>query len=308
MKAGQPAESRACATLWVGNHLGPYEWLCLSSFVAAGQELHLFSYSSFDVPTGVVPRDANEVMPASQVFDNPIKPGSYALFSNFFRYEMVLRESLIWVDTDIFCLKPFSGLGPFIFGYEEPMKLNGAVLSYPNESAFGVFLLAEAKRRLASGPVRWGDVGPNLVTRAVDEFELWNNASSRPTFYPVHYLDVWKFFDPRAAVSIDTSSSESYCVHLWSEYLSGPGGALKSSVPEKSSWLYERFRELDLLSQLEGRSVVNVHWARGFWRRRLNRPKKRLRKNILFAAGLVHGAANPKLKSRIQALRRRFRL
>ena len=93
--------------LWIGAELSVMEQLSIASFLRNGHEYHLYTYAELaNVPAGTVIRDANEILPAAAIFQYKDRP-SYAGFSNFFRYKLLLERGGWWVDSDLVCLRPF---------------------------------------------------------------------------------------------------------------------------------------------------------------------------------------------------------
>ena len=87
-------------TLWHGGALSVFEELSLTSFVRCGHEVELYSYDDVSVPHGVRLCDASEIMPLSEVYSYPhgIATGSFAAFSNLFRFKLLHRKGGIWSD------------------------------------------------------------------------------------------------------------------------------------------------------------------------------------------------------------------
>src|SRR5579872_6915884 len=99
-------ERRALNGLWVGDRLGYLEQLCLVSGLACGHAVRLFSYEPKNlrgVPTGIEVCDAAEVMPRERMITYT-ECGSYALGSNFWRYEMLGQGLGYWLDLDVLVL------------------------------------------------------------------------------------------------------------------------------------------------------------------------------------------------------------
>src|SRR5882757_9078074 len=144
--------------LWIGQ-LSPLERLCLDSFVAKGHAVHLYTYDTIEnVPQGVTLRDASKILPPSKVFRNRLGKGkgSLAAFSDLFRYKLLLDEGGWWVDTDVFCLKPFDFAAPYVFGAEEKPVASG-IIKMPRGC-----LLAEmcydSARRVDPSTITWNEL------------------------------------------------------------------------------------------------------------------------------------------------------
>lgn len=102
--------------LWIGNRLGPMQLLTMRSFQAHGFRFHLWAYDPTisPIPSGVVLRDANTVIPEQRVFRYPVAEanidvafgnGSYAGFSDVFRYKLLYDHGGWYTDLDVTCLK-----------------------------------------------------------------------------------------------------------------------------------------------------------------------------------------------------------
>src|SRR5436305_1811140 len=123
-----------CNALWVGPSLGPVESACLSSFVAAGHQVDLYSYENLSgIPAGVNLLDANTILPGALI-TRYRSNGSPSLFSNRFRYALLAAGKGLWIDCDVLCLRPIDD-APIICGWQEACAVNGAVLKLPPEHA-----------------------------------------------------------------------------------------------------------------------------------------------------------------------------
>jgi len=93
---------RVVRCFWHGP-FSPYEALCLSSFVAAGIAVELFSEAPVpDLPEGVRRRPARDILDRDialyrHEFDGP----SPSLHSNHFRYALLEKTGGWWIDTDV---------------------------------------------------------------------------------------------------------------------------------------------------------------------------------------------------------------
>lgn len=130
--------------LWIGENLSPLELLTLHSFTAHGHVFHLWSYSdlSAQVPAGVVCCDAREIIPEQDVFrrlyDDPvfgIGKGSYAGFSDMFRYKLLYEKGGWWVDMDIYCVQPLQFSTPYYFRAHHDLPAISNVMKCPAGSA-----------------------------------------------------------------------------------------------------------------------------------------------------------------------------
>lgn len=93
-------------SLWIGPRLGTMERICLTSFRSHGHRVRLFTYGPVEnVPEGVELAPAEEILPWTAAFRT--HDGSYANFSDLFRYHLLVNHGGWWVDCDVLCLRPW---------------------------------------------------------------------------------------------------------------------------------------------------------------------------------------------------------
>ncbi len=208
----------------------------------------LYTYGELEgVPDGVELEDAAKILPENEVItyqgdDLPEAKGTPALFANLFRYELQRQGKGIWVDCDVYCLKPFrfSQL-PYVFGYQHNRTIDGAVnngvLKLPPKSAIlndlinlykppykiPPWVFQDQRDRLIKqwgsenvhpSYLPWGSFGPKALTALIWRHRLEEHILGRDRFYPITVGDIDKMFDPK----IDCSSyfsPQTFAVHLW---------------------------------------------------------------------------------------------
>lgn len=203
-------------SLWIGPRLSVMERLSITSYLAHGHTYHLYVYEEpANLPPGLVLRDASDILPASMIFQYA-EYESYAGFSNFFRYQLLLDRGGWWVDTDTVCLKRFPFAEDYVFA-SEPIKDREVVTNSTMKAPAGSKLLAEAYRiceRKNPSDLRWGETGPRLIATLVGQFGLEAYVQPAATFCPVAY-DAWEqVLDPEAEWAFAPAT---HAVHLWNE-------------------------------------------------------------------------------------------
>jgi hypothetical protein len=91
-------------SFWDGERLTTLERVCISSFLHHGYAYELYVY---DEPDGVVLRDAESILPRSQIFRyaaGDFNLGSIAGFSDVFRSTLIYKRGGWWADTDQCCV------------------------------------------------------------------------------------------------------------------------------------------------------------------------------------------------------------
>lgn len=265
-----PAASASARThvsaLWVGKPLGPYERLCLTSFRDHGLDVDLYAYAAPPaLPAGVRWRDAAEILPPAAVFENPRQPGTFAAFSNRFRYRLLQERDTTWTDADVLCLRDELPSSAYLFGFEADEYVNSAVLGAPRDSEFLDFLGSEADA-MKPDQIQWGQMGPGLVTTAVQRFGLGGCVRAREDLYPIHYEDVWMLFDPRRRAYVEEMARQSYCLHWWNESVRRADPAILRMRPPDGSFMANAFRE-HAVTFPDGTASVDPVWVRTEWRR-----------------------------------------
>ena len=250
--------------LWIGRSLSPLEQLSIRSFLANGHEVHLYLYEQVEgVPYGTRVRNAERVLPRSAQFLYREYP-SYAGFSNFFRYRLLLEKGGWWVDLDTICLRPFEFASDYVFSSED--ILGGG--SKPNVGATKVparcELMADLWRQCEAFDVAklaWGECGPKLVAEGVRRHGLDEFVQPPRVFCPLPWWEWRNTLDPAADCEVP---EDAYAIHLWNEMWRRAGVDKFTSAPEGSLYarLHDRFpcgRELGT-----GRSRLgwNPTWGR----------------------------------------------
>ena len=230
-------------SLWIGGNLSWLEQLCIKSFLDFGHEFTLFTYEGVtNAPEGTVIADANAMFPKSDFIVHRAS-GSSALHSDIFRYHMIARTGLVWVDCDMLCMRPWVFPTGHAYGWEKPGKLIcGAALGFPADSAALRELIAfcddpapipewygaEEKARLAAaaaagqpvdvGDLPWGVWGPAALTHYLRATGEAPNALPQQAFYPIPFKDRRDMLDPGVDISPHLGEG-CFGVHLWNRRL-----------------------------------------------------------------------------------------
>ncbi len=236
--------SKIIQSLWIGE-LSHMQKLSIASFLSHGHDYHLYCYEKLEgIPDGCKVMDANEILPEKNIFSYKItygcKKGSVSLFSNLFRYKLLLERGGWWVDTDTVCLKPFNIKGGFIAAYESQKYIASGVMKSEKNHKLINILYNEANKY--GNNVRWGTTGPKLVTKMLHKYRpvfKHNVRVLKPeAFYPIHFHDWRKILED---IEIPKNS---YAVHLWFEKWRragvNPNHIPKRSLYKKLTKLYER--------------------------------------------------------------------
>jgi hypothetical protein len=250
-------------SLWIGPRVTWLEQLCLASWVAHGHRAVVWAYRPIEgLPPGVEVRDARGLLPEGAiVLHRPT--GSVSMFSNRFRYHLLQRYPVTWMDTDMLLLRPLTIDTPYLFGWETADSICSAVLRLPGGSPPLRDLVAYTDARVPVPPwwqlkdrirqrvlgiidrhqhaedMTWGSFGPRALTDALHRHRLTDRALATAAFYPVHWQQTALFYQPNDVLAARLTG-ETIAVHLWSTggLLATPQlRAVRSAPLPAGSWI-----------------------------------------------------------------------
>ena len=225
-------------TFWHGPRLSGFEAGCLRSFAVRGHEITLFSYAPVQgVPAGVRLEAAEAIAEPSKLESFRVDGvPSLSHFADWFRYRMLQRTPLTWVDADLLLLRSWTQPpGETLLARETPTRLATAVLRVPSDAAWLAELVAQCEA-LADRPLRWGDTGPRLLSRLAG-----SRPSAPPALHcPVHYDEFWKPLLPEHADECHALCRDARTLHLWNNLVDRLG-YWKDWLPPAGSYLHQRF-------------------------------------------------------------------
>lgn len=226
--------------IWIGSELGQIHAACLRSFLRVGHEVVLHCYSApVDAPKGVKLADAAKLLPKDRLVRHR-ESNSYSLFSNLLRYELLRAGLGLYVDCDMFCVRPIED-EDHIFGWSSPKSINNAVLKLPADSRVlgelckikdGAFIppwcglsyrmrvrlgLMLGRPAPALEELPWGWTGPKALTWYANRYGISRLGKSQEVFYPLDNSKVALLFDPDRTID-DLITPRTLAVHLYNEY------------------------------------------------------------------------------------------
>ncbi len=136
------ASNKIVHSLWIGKELSNLELLTIQSFQTNGHEFWLWAYDTIltPLPPGLVVKDANEIIPKERVFAYKCAnqyghgKGSYAGFSDIFRYALLYKYGGWWTDMDVTCLMPLNYEQPYVFRKHHIFATVGNIMKSPPNS------------------------------------------------------------------------------------------------------------------------------------------------------------------------------
>jgi hypothetical protein len=232
--------------LWIGESLSIMEQLSISSFLKNGHEYHLYVYDEVkNIPRGTSLKDGNEIISSDRIFKYR-EHDSYSGFSNIFRYKLLLERGGYWADIDLVCLRKFDFVSDYVFAEEEitekTKRICGNIIKAPKGSEMMQFCLDSSLKK-EPDRLAWGEIGPDLITAAVADFQLRSHVRSYLTFNPINWWH-WQDFlhdDLRTLARIQWKLlRKPHALHLWNEMWRRNGADKNKPYPRNS--LYERLK------------------------------------------------------------------
>ena len=235
--------------LWVEGKLSNLERLAMTSFVKNRHPVHLYSYGEIpNLPDGVSLFDGREILPDSErsQLSGPFGYGSWAPFSNRFRYQLIFKKGGIWCDPDIVCLRPldFYQQDDYFFCTERQREgaQGGAVWQQVNCCAFaapvGSQIMGDcykAASEIDPNAHPWGETGPRLLDAKVKSHNLQVKNLKPEIFCNIDYWNFHQLFN-----NCHLLNGYEYCIHFWSE--SWRRNFLDKNESYNSLTLYERLK------------------------------------------------------------------
>lgn len=172
--------------LWVGDTLSKLELLTIHSFIDKGHPFRLWVYDDLktDIPESVILEDASKIIAKDQVFSykNANKyghgKGSYAGFSDIFRYKLLYERGGWWVDMDLTCLKKIYTEKDYFFRPHHELPMVGNIMKCPKGSVLMKKCYEEAILQVDENNTDWHKP-IQILNNNIEELELRNYISSK---------------------------------------------------------------------------------------------------------------------------------
>jgi len=216
---------------WAYGNLGAAFTQCILSFANKGFECNVWTYGSIaDLPSELV-KDAREIIPETDVFLN--KQGSYAGFSDLFRYAVLTKIGGLYSDTDVVCLTTPNDLPktPFLVTEKNgnSISINGNVLFNPlPEEGNLVDLALGYAEKFPKNKITWSEIGPWLLSGLVSM-----NPNHGFTIYSPDFANPIGWQESPSKFLVDSEIPEkSRFVHLYNETWRRAGMDISANYPK----------------------------------------------------------------------------
>lgn len=165
--------------LWIGGELSPIEILCIKSYLHQGYLFYLWTYNEVRfVPTGVIKKNASEIIPSEYVFSYSKANsfghgnGSFAGFSDIFRYKLLYDLGGIWTDMDI-CLIDAKKIPNNEYFFRKHNKLDavGNFMKCPKNSEVMKYCYERANKEVTKENSNWM-LPIEILNQGIDKYAL----------------------------------------------------------------------------------------------------------------------------------------
>lgn len=152
--------------LWIEGSLSSLELLTIKSFTNFGYQFHLWTYDEkelFPELPNLVVKDAREILPKNQVFKYLHQTqfgqgkGSFAGFSDVFRYKLLYELGGWWVDMDITCLQKLDFQTEYVFRRSKAKypRVVGNMMHVPAHSPLMKYCFEKASQIVDENNTNW---------------------------------------------------------------------------------------------------------------------------------------------------------
>lgn len=168
--------------LWIRGVLSPLELLTIHSFIGNGYTFNLWTYDKPDVYPqldNLLVKDAREIIPEENVFSYNESnqfghgKGSFAGFSDIFRYRLLYLHGGWWVDMDVTCLKRFDFQTDYVFRKSKQKDdfVVGNIMHVPQKSSLMLKCYEQAVKSVHAENKDWM-LPINILNQNIKEEKL----------------------------------------------------------------------------------------------------------------------------------------
>jgi len=198
-------------TFWTGAPPGDMEHTSLASCIRHGYTVRLYTYNPLEqiraaVPPEVIVCDARDILPEIRLFEYDGRGDNDAYrflpFSDLFRFMMLHQRGGIWLDLDIFMLRPVAPEilnRPYVFSSERTIQVGAYAMRTPSivdmgfikvpgpGSALTSYILERLPKKISS-PFAY----MKLYRKAIAALELDEYVLPPKAFLPLNWWDVMR--------------------------------------------------------------------------------------------------------------------
>ncbi|HUH75690.1 MAG TPA: glycosyltransferase [Chitinophagales bacterium] len=228
--------------LWISGNLSSLELLTIHSFLEHGYQFYFWTYENTlqNLPPGVIIKDAGEIIKEEEVFQYSYEnqfghgKGSYAGFSDIFRYKLLYEYGGWWTDMDITCLKRLPSTENYFFRQNKKSAV-GNLMHCPKHSEVMLWCYEHAKLKINAQNTNWS-LPIQILNDGIEKFELKDYVEK------ISNNDSW--LEVSSLLRDNKIPDHYYCIHWMNEEFRRLDIS-KERFPEKSN-LYQLLERYNL--------------------------------------------------------------
>jgi hypothetical protein len=244
-------------TFWHGGPIGPYQLLCLRSFVDRGHRVEIFSFEPIaELPDWLVREDAADIVPSTRVLRYLPDQRRFAIHADLFRHALLHRLGGWWIDPDVVLLRtelPTADL--FFVGPTEFDAISTAALKFPAGHPVLTDALVHATS-FEDSVDDWERAGASLLTQSIASNRLFEARRPSEWVNPLTWFDALRLFDPSQADALSTELDGRHFLDLHMDawlragvpnFLAPPRGSFLDRLFERHDfqWVFPAQMEFD---------------------------------------------------------------
>jgi hypothetical protein len=159
-----------------------------------------------------------------------------------------------WVDTDVICLSKQIPEPEVYLGWQDHRLVGSAIMRLPKGSELALELYEAAER--AGDDIRYGDIGPGLVTRVAKERGLSDQLRPQEEIYPIRPVEALEILIPSKTEEVRRKIGTTPLLHIWNEMF-GRAAMLSWAAPPLGCYVRELFARHEV--PLDDRHCYSAH-------------------------------------------------
>ena len=167
--------------LWIKGSLSSLELLTIQSFISNGFIFQLWTYEPdlINAPENCIIKNASEIIAENEIFCYQTVnkyghgKGSYAGFSDIFRYKLLYKNGGIWTDMDITCLQSFIIKEDYFFRYHHKSGAVGNFMKCPKNSELMKWCYCESIKKINATNKDWM-LPIKILNNGIQKYHLSN--------------------------------------------------------------------------------------------------------------------------------------
>jgi len=225
--------SKPLAHMFWDGPITTYQKASILSAYNAGFHVIVWSFTMHQLPPEIEQRNAEEILSRRDVSHlhyqgwhrgQSEQHRERALYSDFFRAEVLDQQGGWWFDTDLLFFKSAnefeSLLSKNVIAGQEPhtyFSVNNAVLAFGNKKYATLYKRYLYELGKHGGEYKWGTFGPGALNSIFNNLDMKDDVMPQNYFYPVN-VGERKHLYAHSAISRKLcyeKTADSYCLHWW---------------------------------------------------------------------------------------------